>query len=186
MAGSAPSLYRDHDVIGYVLGDRDGTSGALRLHAADLTTHEVSASRFGRVSARSAVVLRDPVPPAPEPPMVRAAIGGAFLAAAFHPATPSAGGAPDGIVLGDRMIDHDGPFPVSLRVGTGAPVEVVLTGGEQLLADLADLAAAEGGLAAGQLVLPAPVEGDRLVPVRPGVVEIRGPLDTALVVGVTS
>lgn len=184
MAGIGPSVDADHDVIGYALGGGDRTSRAGRLHATDLTGHEVSAARFGRVSARSAVVLRDPVPPAPEPPAVRAAIGGVFLAAAFH--TPSADGAPDGLVLGDRMVDHDGPFPVSLRLGPGPPVEVVLTGGEQLLADLAALATAEGGLPAGALVLPAPVERDRLVPVRPGVVEIRGPLDTALVVGVTS
>jgi hypothetical protein len=188
MAGIGLNGHRDHDVIGYVLGDRarDGTPTAGRVRVADLTTQEVSAARFPRVSARPAVVLRDPLPSAPELPMVRAAIGGVFLAAAFHAATPSADGSPEGLVLGDHMIDHDGELPVSLRLGAGAPVEVVFAGGEQLLADLADLAAAEGGLSAGHLVLPAPVERDRPVPVRPGVIEIRGPLDTALVVGVTS
>jgi hypothetical protein len=191
MVGTGPGGYRHHDVIGHVLGDRDGarngTPAAGRLRAEDLTTsEEVSAARFVRVSARSAVVLRDPLPASPEPSMVFSAIGGLFLAAAFRSATPSEDGTPDGVVLDDHMIDHRGPLPVSLRVGAGAPVEVVLTGGEQLLADLADLAAAEGGLPAGHLVLPAPVERDRPVAVRPGVIEIRGPLDTTLAVGVTS
>ncbi|WP_028928046.1 hypothetical protein [Pseudonocardia acaciae] len=165
----------DDDVIGHVL---DG--GASPLRAEDVIAQEVTAARFDRVSARCAVVLRDPVPPGAEAREVRAAIGGVFLAAAFHSATAANGG----VVLDDHMIDHDGPVPVSLRVGAGAPLDATIVGGERLCADLAALAAAEGGLPAGHLVLPAPVEPGGSAPVRPGVVEIRGPLDTALVVGV--
>ncbi len=192
--------FAGEDIVGYKLGlvspakqQQMGVASPIygRVTGSMLREERVPLSGFvqPRVEPELAVVLRDAVPPGTSPGAVVLAIGAVFLgidlldsvwegyrfSAADVVADNASGGA---FLLGDRAL----PWPLDGELALYLDGELVASGPvralEPVTAHLAWLADAVGGLAAGQVVFlgsPAPA-----VPVRPGLLELRGPCGTLL------
>lgn len=163
-----------------------------RVYADMLLEGEVHLSRFvqPRVEPEVTVILRDPVPADATPAAAWRAVGGTFLAVdildsvwtgyrftvAEVVADNSSGGA---FLLSPRLSGQYPSGTLSLYVNgelkAQGPVEVLGDPGERL----AWLAGQVGGLSPGQIIfLGSPAAA---LPAEPGVLEVTGPGDAALI-----
>lgn len=194
------ALFASEEIVGYTLGlvspaeqrQMSVSSPIYGRITRDMVQHgTISLSSFlqPRIEPELAVVLRDPILPNATPGQVARAIGAVFLGvdvldsvwadyrftAADVIADNASGGA---FLLGERAL----PWPVEGDLHLFLNGKLVSSGSVSALEPvdrhLTWLASATGGLKAGQLVyLGSPAAA---APIRPGVLELRGPCGSLL------
>lgn len=127
-----------------------------------------------------AVVLATDVAPQPTPGAAFLAVAGVCLVLEVVDEQETVAA----VVVGEQLLEPETDGTVVLYGGRATTVSVP-AGSADRVAQLAWLAATNGGLAAGQLVLPVPRRSGAALPAVPGTWQVQGPGSAVLPVRVT-